>query len=130
MSVSGPVGFKTTISAHVAKTLKVAMVADILGVSTSENHINMKFVLFKSKQHKYFHQKRPVHAKRMRNFPLMFDVTFAVAIAQCEQDLIVNFQDDRFPKGTGIEGANVQSVICVPVVFPTGDLICKFLFKL
>ena len=37
-------------------------------------------------------------------------------------------QDDRFPKGTGIEGANVQSVVCLPVAQPTGDLVCKYMF--
>ena len=36
--MSGPVGFKSTISAHVAKTLKAVMVADILGVSNF-NHV-------------------------------------------------------------------------------------------
>ena len=34
MSVSGPIGFKSTISAHVAKTLKAVMVSEILGVSS------------------------------------------------------------------------------------------------
>ncbi len=32
--------------------------------------------------------------------------------------------DDRFPRGIGVEGTLINSVLCVPLILPTGDLIC------
>lgn len=34
------------------------------------------------------------------------------------------FQDERFPRGTGLEsGTRIQSVLCLPIVTAIGDLI-------
>lgn len=35
-------------------------------------------------------------------------------------------QDERFPDGIGVEGSMASSVICLPVVQTSGDLICMF----
>ena len=32
--------------------------------------------------------------------------------------------DDRFPRGIGVEGTLINSVLCVPLILPSGDLIC------
>ena len=37
------------------------------------------------------------------------------------------YQDDRFPRGIGIEDHMIQSAVCLPVTLPTEDLICKTL---
>lgn len=39
-------------------------------------------------------------------------------------DYVYIFQDERFPKGTGLEsGTRIQSVLCLPIVTAIGDLI-------
>ncbi|KAI0227063.1 cAMP and cAMP-inhibited cGMP 3',5'-cyclic phosphodiesterase 10A [Lamellibrachia satsuma] len=62
--------------------------------------------------------------------PIMLHTTVAAHVTKTQKSVLVRSleQDERFPDGIGVEGSMASSVICLPVVQTSGDLICVMEF--
>ncbi|XP_038079334.1 cAMP and cAMP-inhibited cGMP 3',5'-cyclic phosphodiesterase 10A-like [Patiria miniata] len=56
--------------------------------------------------------------------PVIPGTTISAYVAAKKEAILVEdiLGDERFPRGAGIENSNAQSVLCLPVLLPNGDL--------